>query len=179
MTFLPRAAAHDKRFAGVVIGTVADNRDPEKVGRVKVRLPWYASGYAEWARVAQIYAGKGYGSTWVPETETEVLVAFLHGDMRFPYVLGGLHSKAAKPSVQRSATRDVKTLRTPAGSELSFDEGKGVIDLKTPGGASIRLEEKSGAITLTAKQSITLEAPQIKLDASSKVTIKGAQVAIN
>jgi uncharacterized protein involved in type VI secretion and phage assembly len=176
---LPRAAVADQRFLGVVIGLVVDADDPEGIGRVKVRLPWYASGYEEWARVAQIYAGDGFGSTWVPDPNAEVLVAFAHGDMRFPYVLGCLHSKVDPPPVQRSASVDVKTLRTKAGSELAFDEQNGVIDLKTPNGASIKLEEQAGAITLESTTDISLKAAQITLEASGTLTIKGAQVAIN
>jgi uncharacterized protein involved in type VI secretion and phage assembly len=179
----PRAAAAvaagDDRVYGVVHGLVVDVVDPEAIGRVKVTLPWYSSGYEEWARVAQLYAGAGYGSTWIPEVDGEVLVAFAHGDMRFPYVVGCLHSQVDPPPVSRSGSTDVKTLRTPAGSELSFDEGKGIIELKTPSGASIRLEENAGAITLESLQKIDLKAPQITIDASAKVTIRGAQVAIN
>ena len=61
------AALCDQRIHGVVIGLVVDVVDPDKIGRVKISLPWYASGYEEWARVAQLYAGHGYGSTWIPE----------------------------------------------------------------------------------------------------------------
>lgn len=179
MSCLPRAVEHDQRFTGVVIGIVVDPEDPDGIGQVKVSLPWYASGYEVWARVAQIYAGDGFGSTWVPERHTEVLVAFAHGDMRFPYVLGCLHSKVDPPPVSRSSSTDVKTLRTPAGSELSFDEGNGVIELKTPNGASIRLSEDDGAITLTAQKSIELEAPSISLKGSDEITINGGKVAIN
>jgi uncharacterized protein involved in type VI secretion and phage assembly len=174
-----RAATADQRIYGVVHGLVVDVVDPEAIGRVKISLPWYASGYEEWARVAQLYAGDGFGSTWIPEIDCEVLISFAHGDMRFPYVLGCLHSSVDSPPASRTASSDVKTLRTPAGSELSFDEGEGIIDLKTPGGASIRLEEKAGAITLASAQKIELKAPQITIDASAKVTIRGAQVAIN
>ncbi len=171
-------SSNDRTY-GVVIGLVIDVADPEAAGRVKIGLPWYASGYEEWARVSQLYAGNGYGSTWIPEIGGEVLVAFEHGDMRWPYVLGCLHSPVDLPPVSRSASDDVKTLRTPAGSELSFDEGKGTIDLKTPSGASVRLEEQAGSITLEAAQKIELKAPQITIDGTSKVTITGAQVAIN
>jgi uncharacterized protein involved in type VI secretion and phage assembly len=176
---LPRAQAHDHRITGVVIGLVSEVEDPDGIGRVKVRLPWFASGYEEWARVSQIYAGDGFGSTWIPEVDTEVLVAFAHGDMRFPYVLGCLFSKVDVPPVSRSSSIDVKTITTPAGSELSFDEGEGVIELKTPSGASIRLAEDDGAITITAKESIALEAPSISLKGSDKVKINGGSVAIN
>jgi uncharacterized protein involved in type VI secretion and phage assembly len=176
---LPRAARTAQSFDGVFLGIVVDPEDPDAIGRVKVRLPWYASGYELWARVAQLYAGDGYGSTWVPDADTEVLVAFLHGDMRFPYVLGCLHSKVDPPPVSRDASTDIKTLRTPKGSELSFDEANGTIDLKTPSGASIRLEEDAGAITLESTQDISLKAAQITVEASGTLTLKGAQVAIN
>jgi phage baseplate assembly protein V len=173
------AAALDQRFDGVVIGLVSDVDDPDGLGRVKVTLPWYASGYDEWARVAQLYAGSGYGSTWVPEVDTEVLVAFAHGDMRWPYVVGCLYSDVDTPPESRTASSDIKTLRTPAGSELAFDETNGTIDLKTPGGASIKLEEQAGAITLKSSTKIALDAPEITISGSSKVTIKGGSVAIN
>jgi uncharacterized protein involved in type VI secretion and phage assembly len=179
MTFRPQASAADQRIYGVVIGIVVDADDPEAIGRVRVSLPWYASGYEVWARVAQLYAGPGFGSTWVPDPGGEVLVAFAHGDMRFPYVVGCLHSQVDAPPVSRSGSVDVKTLRTPAGSELSFDEHNGVIDLKTPGGASIRLDEKAGAITLRAAQKLELKASQITIEADAKVTIRGGLVAIN
>lgn len=179
MSHQPLAAALDQRFTGVVIGLVSDVDDPEEIGRVKVTLPWYASGYDEWARVSQLYAGAGYGSTWIPEVDTEVLVAFGHGDMRWPYVLGCLYSGVDAPPETRSASSDVKTLRTPAGSELSFDETEGTIELKTPGGASIKLEEQAGAITLDSATKIELKAPQITISGSGKVTISGGTVAIN
>ncbi len=173
------AAVLDQRFHGVVIGLVSDVDDPDGIGRVKITLPWYASGYDEWARVSQLYAGSGYGSTWVPEVGTEVLVAFGHGDMRWPYVIGSLYSETDTPPQSRSASSDVRTLRTPAGSELTFDETNGTIALKTPNGASIKLDENAGAITLESAQKIELNAPTITISGSSKVTIKGGSVAIN
>jgi uncharacterized protein involved in type VI secretion and phage assembly len=189
-----RAAAADQRIYGVVHGLVVDVVDPDAIGRVKISLPWYASGYQEWARVAQLYAGDGFGSTWIPEIDCEVLISFAHGDMRFPYVLGCLYSPVDPPPLSRTASSDVKTLRTPAGSELSFDEGEGTIALKTPSGALIRLEEKAGAITLESAKTIDLKAAAITIEATQKlglkaaaitieatteVTIQGAKVAIN
>ena len=179
MSRRPLAARFDQRFGALYIGLVSDVEDPDKIGRVKVKLPWYASGYEEWARVSQIYAGDGFGSTWVPEVDTEVLVAFGHGDMRFPYVLGSLFSTTDAPPESRSSSSDVKTLLTPGGSELRFDETNKTIEVKTKSNTSIKLEEDGGAITLKGSQKITLDAPEIEISGSSKVTIKGGQVAIN
>jgi uncharacterized protein involved in type VI secretion and phage assembly len=171
--------AADQRFNGVVIGIVSDVDDPDGIGRVQVTLPWYGDDYAEWARVSQLYAGNGYGSTWIPEVHGEVLVAFAHGDMRWPYVIGCLHGKVDPPPVSRSASTDVRTLRTPSGSELSFDEQKGVITLRTAGGATVTLDEKNGELTLTAKNAIRLDAPKVAINGSDQVTVTGKKIALN
>ena len=141
---IPRAAlAADQRIYGVVVGLVTKVEDPDGLGRVEIELPWYASGYRRWARVAHLSAGPGYGSTWVPEADTEVLVLFAHGDMRWPYVVGCLYSAVDKPQHSRTSSSDIRSLRTPKGSELSFDETNGEITLKTPNGASVTLTESS------------------------------------
>jgi uncharacterized protein involved in type VI secretion and phage assembly len=172
----------DQRIYGVVVGIVTDVHDRKGLGRVQIRLPWYASGYRRWARIAQFYAGPRYGSTWVPEKDGEVLVAFAHGDMRWPYIVGCLHGKVDRPPHSRSKSNDIRTLRTPSGSELTFDETNGVITLKTPEGASITLAEKSGEITVQAKSKITLSAPEINIMApgpTGQVNVTGHQIALN
>lgn len=183
MSQMPMAAiAADQRFYGVVIGIVTNVNDEQGLGRVEIALPWYAKGYRRWARIAQFYAGPDYGSTWVPEKDGEVLVAFSHGDMRWPYVLGCLHGKVDKPPHSRSSSKDVRTLRTPSGSELSFDESLETVTLKTSAGASVTLAEKSGEITLKGKSKITLSAPEVVIEGTGdngKVTVKGAKIALN
>jgi uncharacterized protein involved in type VI secretion and phage assembly len=176
---MPRAAAADQRFTGVFIATVEDAVDPDGFNRVQVKLPWYASGYKVWARVCQIYASKDAGSTWIPDAGCEVLVAFAHGDMRWPYVIGGLHGPVDTPPVARTASSDVRMLRTPAGSELTFDETNGTIDLKTKNGASVRLEENAGAVTVESQTKIELKAPTITINGSAEVKITGGVIKLN
>jgi phage baseplate assembly protein V len=179
MSTWPLPAMFDQRFDSLVIGVVSSVEDPDGLGRVRVTLPWYASGYEEWARVSQLYAGNGYGSSWVPEEETEVLVAFGQGDMRWPYIIGCLHSETDQPPESRTSSSDIKTLQTPGGSELRFDETNKTIEVKTKNGASIKLEEDAGAITLKGTKTITLDAPEINIKGKN-VTIKGDNsVAIN
>jgi uncharacterized protein involved in type VI secretion and phage assembly len=171
-----------QRIYGVVIGIVTNVNDPDGLGRVEIKLPWYAKGYRRWARIAHFYAGPGHGSTWVPEKDSEVLVAFAHGDMRWPYVVGCLYSKVDKPPHSRSSSEDIRTLRTPSGSEMSFDEKKGTVTLRTPKGASVVLAEQSGEVTVTGKSKITLSAPEIVIEAtggSGKVTVTGSKIALN
>jgi uncharacterized protein involved in type VI secretion and phage assembly len=108
-----------------------------------------------------------------------VLVAFAHGDMRWPYVIGCLHGKVDRPPVSRTSSTDVRTIRTPSGSELSFDEVNGEIAVRTKSGASLTLNEKSGELTVTAQNRITLRADQIRIEGTSEVTVKGSRITLN
>jgi uncharacterized protein involved in type VI secretion and phage assembly len=166
-------------LTGVMIGIVTNVNDKDGLGRVEVSLPWYAKGYRRWARVVQFYAGPDYGSTWIPEKDGEVLVGFDHGNLRSPYVIGCLHGKVDKPPHSRSDSTDVRTMKTPKGSELSFDEKNGTISLKTKGGASVVLKEDSGEITLKAKKKITLDAEEIAIKGPKGVKITGKPIELN
>ena len=132
-------------------------------GRVKVQFPWFDGGatVTEWCRVSQLYAGGGYGSVFVPEKGDEVLVAFVHGDMRFPIVLGGLYNGVDKPPTARTDGRDQKIIRTKAGHEVLLDDGKKEIRITTAEGGNVTVTA-TGEIKLKAKK-VTVEADSIDL----------------
>ncbi len=159
---VPRSRSTDRRYFGVVEAIVVEN-DGDDEGRVKVRFPWFDGGatITEWCRVSQLYAGGGYGSVFVPETGDEVLVAFVHGDMRFPIVLGGLYNGVDKPPTAREDGKDQKIIRTKAGHEVLFDDGAKEIRITTAEGGTVTVTA-TGEITLSAKK-VTVEADNIDL----------------
>src|SRR4029450_10081092 len=80
-----------QRFYGVAIGIVTNNQDPENLHRVKLRFPWLdGATESHWARVATPMAGNKRGLYFLPEVDDEVLVAFEHGSIDFPYVMGSV-----------------------------------------------------------------------------------------
>ncbi|MBN9127373.1 MAG: hypothetical protein J0I90_07300, partial [Nitrosospira sp.] len=86
-------AAHDPdgKCYGVVVGIVTNNRDPDNMHRVKVRFPWLSQNdESNWARVASPMAGNGRCAYFLPEVDDEVLLAFEHGSIEHPYVVGSL-----------------------------------------------------------------------------------------
>jgi uncharacterized protein involved in type VI secretion and phage assembly len=189
------AVAHP--FFGVVEALVEENvGDPGKEGRVKVRFPWYSDDtVTEWCRVAQLYAGNGYGSCWVPEKGDEVLVAFVHGDMNRPIVLGGLYNGVDKPPTSRERDEDRKLLRTRAGHQLLLEDTADArkIQLTTAGGHTLELDDQGQKVALRTSQghaltlddggqAITLETSggqTITLDgASGTVTVKATSVQV-
>ncbi|HMG25076.1 MAG TPA: phage baseplate assembly protein V, partial [Kofleriaceae bacterium] len=65
MTYAFRPQDLDRRLYGVFAGIVEDNNDPEHEGRVTLRLPWLDDAtVTDWCRVAQPYAGNGFGAVW-------------------------------------------------------------------------------------------------------------------
>ena len=94
---LRRGAVADPR-QGPVVAQVSDANDPQQQGRVKLTFPWLSDTYvSDWARTVQPGAGKDRGAMVLPEVGDEVLVLFEQGDIRRPYVLGGLYNGIDTP----------------------------------------------------------------------------------
>lgn len=176
---VPRSRSTDQRYYGVAEGIVTDVNDPEKEGRVKVQFPWFDQKMeSEWCRVRQFYAGNGYGSFFVPEVGDEVLVAFTHGDMRLPIILGGLYNGKDKPVTYRDNNKDEKLIRTKAGHQLTFvdTKGKEMVKLETQGGhtAVFSDDQKQISIASTGGNKVVMD------DQGQKVSVStaGGQSAV-
>jgi uncharacterized protein involved in type VI secretion and phage assembly len=131
------------RFDGVTEGIVTEIGDDAHIGRVRVRFPYITDGcQSGWARLSAPWAGRNRGAYFVPEVDDEVLVAFEHGDLRFPYVLGSLWS-ATDPPQEPDPRRDRRGLRSKSGHLMVFDDGEAreSLTLKSKGGRKIVLDD--------------------------------------
>lgn len=168
------------RIAGVVVGVVTNTQDPAGLGRVKVKFPWLSvSEESFWARVATPMAGKGRGVYFLPEVEDEVLLAFEHGDTRFPYVLGALWNGQDKPpESNENGENNIRSIKSRSGHviRLNDTDGEEKIEIIDKSGKNtIVIDTAKNAITLTSEKDITLSASKgtIKLDAQ-KIEIKSS-----
>jgi uncharacterized protein involved in type VI secretion and phage assembly len=193
------------RIFGVVVGLVTNNKDPDGLGRVKVNFPWLSStDESYWAPVAAPMAGNNRGAWLLPEVNDEVLVAFEHGDVRAPYVLGALWNGKDKPPRDNSdGKNNERVIRSRAGHELVFnDDSQGAhVQIKTNAGhlfvlddtsgqENITIQDKTGnnsividsaqnAITITAQMKLNIKAQTVEIDADTMLTIKaGANLTI-
>jgi uncharacterized protein involved in type VI secretion and phage assembly len=166
--------ARTGRIHGVVVGVVTNNKDKGGLGRVKVKFPWLSDlDESSWARIAAPMAGKQRGAYFLPEVHDEVLIAFEHGDVRFPYVLGALwNGKDAPPITNDDGNNNVRIIRSRSGHvvKLNDEDGKETIEIIDKSQKNkIVIDTSKNTITLTTDKDITLSASKgtIKLDAQT------------
>jgi uncharacterized protein involved in type VI secretion and phage assembly len=177
---------------GLVMAIVTNNRDPDAMGRVKVKFPELGTdNESGWAPVAVPSAGKERGLMMLPVVDEQVLVAFEHGDPSRPIVIGSLFNGKDKPGVELAAEdgsmglRSDKKLISRAKEEIELEGGK-TYTVKVKGDVAETFEAKltttvTGEVTLESKQGkLTLKAMQdISLTTTGgNVTISGNMVKI-
>ena len=169
---------------GVYIGIVTNTNDPEKLGRIKVKIPVLDDKTElDWARVAVLTAGADRGTLFIPDVGDEVLVAFLLGDLRQPVVIGSLWNQQKKPPAPENKEAPSYLVRSRSGHEFQINDDKsdGKILLKTKGGHQIEMSDKQGSVQVKDKsgQTITMKSNSIEIvSGSAKVTVKGGNVSI-
>jgi uncharacterized protein involved in type VI secretion and phage assembly len=162
------ATNRDTRVTGVVTGIVTDVNDPESRGRVKVTFPWLGEDYnSDWARMVQVGAGPDRGASFIPEVNDEVLVAFDHGEFRFPYVLGSLHNGQDKPKLGDGLIDGTSGAVKRRG--LISKDGHALIFFDDPSkdGVALMTGDKDLRISLNKSQTT------IKITSSGKIVIQG------
>ena len=80
-----------------VVGASGNEIETDKHGRIKIQFHWDRIGKKDensscWVRVAQPWAGKGYGMFSLPRVGHEVVVQFLDGDPDRPLVTGSVYN---------------------------------------------------------------------------------------
>ena len=166
---------------GVYSASVLDNRDPDGLGRVLVRVLAVAERETDvWARVATMMAGRNRGTWFVPEVGDEVLVAFERGDVKAPYVIGALWNGKARPPVARNPD-DVKLIRTRSGVTLRIEDDSRSLLLETPAGQRITLKDSPDSVRIedASGNSVTLEASGVTVTTSAKLTVNASTMELS
>jgi uncharacterized protein involved in type VI secretion and phage assembly len=176
----------------VVVGKVTQNQDPDKRGRVRVTYPTL-SGDNEgwWARVVAPSAGKDRGLMMLPQVGDEVLLAFEHDDVHFPYVIGSLWNGKGTPGdlaqhdgsfVLQSDTfmnlKSKNTISIKSEKDLTI-QIEGEINEKAK--KDIKIETSDGSISEKASKDFTVETTsgEVKIKGGTSVTVEaGADLEI-
>uniref|UniRef100_UPI000E1E2907 type VI secretion system tip protein TssI/VgrG n=2 Tax=Escherichia coli TaxID=562 RepID=UPI000E1E2907 len=121
--------------SAVVTGPAGEEIFCDEHGRVRVKFNWDRYNPADqdsscWIRVAQAWAGTGFGNLAIPRVGQEVIVDFLNGDPDQPIIMGRTYHQENRTPGSLPGTKTQMTIRskTYMGSgfnELKFDDATG------------------------------------------------------
>ena len=152
------------------MGRVVENADPLGLGRVRVQMVWQEAGSEKtpWIRLLQPHSGSGKGFYFVPEIGEEVLVGFQGGNAEKPYVIGAQYNGKEK-SGYADKENSIKAVHTRSGHKLVFTEDESIL-ITDKSGNEILLDTKGSNITITAPETMTLNAKNLNINVSQNMT---------
>jgi uncharacterized protein involved in type VI secretion and phage assembly len=165
---LKQSKKQESLILGVVSGVVTNNQDPDKLGRIKVKLP-RISGEDEsnWARVISFMAGQDRGAFYLPEVDDEVLVAFEYGDINQPYVLGSLWNGVDTPPEDNGdGENNIRVIKSRSGHVVRLDDTDGAEKIEIIDKSEnnlITIDTSENKITISSDQDIDILAPSGKV----------------
>lgn len=159
------------RFYGKYRGFVVDNRDPEKRGRLKLRVPSVLGDQdTGWALPCLPFGGlANQGIFMVPEVDAQVWAEFEEGNVDRPIWVGVFWQQTSdtpeEAALDEPTTRIIRTpsghvlqfddqsgeeqfrLAHPAGTELTINP-QGTVEFTDAAGAKLTLDSESGKVIL-------------------------------
>lgn len=163
----------------VVVGPNGEEICTDPHGRIKVRMHFdreQASQEADtscWIRVAQSWAGPGWGALFIPRVGMEVIVQFLDGDPDRPLVAGAVYNAQNPPPYTLPDERTKSTVKSS-----SSPGGKGFNEFRfedAAGGEQIFLHAQKdlSEVVLDAHDMTVGTTQTIDVGSDQKVTIGG------
>jgi type VI secretion system secreted protein VgrG len=135
--------------SAVVTGPAGEEIYTDRYGRIKVQFHWDRKGQNNeasscWMRVAQPWAGRGFGAQTIPRIGMEVGVCFMEGDPDNPVVVCCMPNAKTIPSIKLPDEKERTSFRTAS----------------SPGGAGfneLTMEDKAGSeeVFLHAQKDMT------------------------
>lgn len=120
-----------------VVGPAASELHTDEHGRIRVQFHWDRQGKRDdhsscFIRVAQAWAGAGYGFVFIPRIGHEVIVSFIEGNPDRPLVTGSVYNGSNAPFYELTANETRSVIRTKTFgdgttgyNEISFDDQPG------------------------------------------------------
>ena len=180
----------------IVVGPAGEEIYTDDLGRIKVRFHWdrklsnQSTSMPDdkascWIRVAQMWAGNGYGTMFIPRIGMEVVVDFLEGDPDRPIAVGCVYNGINKPpyALPGEMTKStIKTLSSKGGggfNELRFEDKKGSeeVFLHAEKDLQLRVKEKSTSFVGKDMHALVNENRYEKTVLDDHTTVDGKRLA--
>ena len=151
---------HFGLYYGTYRATVMDNNDPDKLGRVQIRVGAIHGDRPceRWAWPISPWAGNGYGLWFVPDIGSTVYVVFDHGQADHPLWSGSWWGDG-EPTADMTTKKVV--IATKEGMKLVLDRTNKSVTVEQSSGTSLFMDDS--VVTLATKEGM-----KVALDRSAK-----------
>jgi uncharacterized protein involved in type VI secretion and phage assembly len=164
-----------ERHWGKYRGLVVDRDDPERLGRLRVRVPsLLADATTGWAWPVAAYAGAGIGLFALPQVGDVVWVEFIEGDLDHPVWAGGAW---AQPDGQSEIPQDAQSdypdrvvLQTVSGNVVVLSDVAGAerIVVRAASGCEVVIDPVADRITVQATEVVVRGAGGVTAELATK-----------
>ncbi len=135
-TAIPASVQYRSRFSATVPQVLGlqsafvyapDGQDPQtpytdSLGRIQLLFPWSRNSVqTAWVRKSQVMAGNGWGHMHCPRPGDEVLVAFEHGIVDRPVIVGCLYNGNTQPPLPLPEAAHIHVFKDQGGNILSIN----------------------------------------------------------
>lgn len=136
LPYRPQRVTPKPVIAGIQTATVVGPQGEElfcdKYGRVKVQFHWDREGKQNgdsscWLRVAQVWAGSGWGAFFWPRIGHEVVVTFEEGDPDQPMIIGNVYNAQNMPPYPLPSQNNLCGIKSMSHRGKSSENFNGVI----------------------------------------------------
>jgi uncharacterized protein involved in type VI secretion and phage assembly len=150
----------EPRFYGKYRGVVTNVDDPQRRGRLRVKVGAIGEDAEFWCMPCVPYAGANVGLVCLPEVGAGVWIEFEQGDVSYPIWSGCFWGLDEMPE---QASPAVKVLRTRAGHQIKLDDDAEAIEISDAHGNLVTMD--SQGITLERNgQSVKVSDSSVNID---------------
>lgn len=170
------ASFSQRRYYGKYRGTVFNNIDPLKQGRIMAIVPDVSNTPSTWARPCVPVAGLQMGALSIPPIRSKVWIEFEKGDPDYPIWVGCWWGSAAEvPALAQTVlpALDGFTFQTTQQNGMLITDSpgpagvKGGILLKSTSGATIMINDTGIFIQNGKGASINLVGPTVSINGTA------------
>ena len=140
LPYRPQLVTRKPVIAGIqtatIIGPSGEELFCDKYGRVKVQFHWDREGKKDansscWLRVAQVWAGKGWGAFFWPRIGHEVVVVFEEGDPDQPLIIGSVYNAQNMPPFELPKSNKIGGFKSASVRGMAHKNFNGIIFVDT------------------------------------------------
>lgn len=183
--FIKKAVQNGLEYFGMYYGmyraTVADNNDPEYLGRLKVKVPQIYSDVPEkWVFPRGVIGGKKGGQNWLPSVGDHIWITFENGNPKYPIWEYGWWTKDTLPERAKRNPQDSYLFYTPNGNYIELNDEKDYVRIENKKGFVTEINQKGVYIGSSSKNLFDVLDKLIKAAENTKTSTNlGPQPFIN